>query len=85
MQNFSKIYVLLQTFINKAKSQKRLKIVQGKIETFQELTPAPYLNGHTCDERVFTNNEFASCIEAMTKNNYRYVVFFFFYNHAKRL
>jgi len=72
MLYFSKI-ILLQTFINRIKSEGRLKIVQEKLEIFQELTLLSVtFNDYACGERAFTNNEIASYIDIMTKNNYMF-------------
>jgi len=67
MLDFSKI-ILLQRFINRANSQRGLKIVQGKLKIFQRLTPtSPTFDGYACGIRAFTNNEVASCIDVLTK------------------
>jgi len=83
MQDFSK-FISLETFINRAKSQRRLKIVQRKLEIIQELTRLPLtFNSYACGERAFTNNEIASYIDVMTKNNYGLNVYITMHNVYK--
>jgi len=75
MQDFSKI-ILLQTFINRAKSQRWLKTVQEKLDIFQKLTPLPLtINGYVYSECAISNNEMTSCIDVMVKNNYMFLFF----------
>jgi len=51
----------------------------GKARNIPGTNPLPLtFNGYACDERVFTKNEIASCIDVMTKNNYDLL----FYNHV---
>jgi len=66
MQDFSKI-ILLLTFINRTKSQRRPNIVLGKLEIFQANPLPPTFDDYAYGVHAFTDNDMASCIDIMTK------------------